>query len=147
MIQKLLSFVTIGIGAMTGLLLQSGRNPAGCPTNCPVLAQPAASSSRILQINFKYNTLAPEFKQQMIDVAPHLASVKGLKWKIWSIDEINQEASGYYLFESEAELNAYLKNVFFVGMGNNPTVSNIVVRKLEILEEPTAITRGPIVAN
>ncbi|PSB57254.1 YdhR family protein, partial [Chamaesiphon polymorphus] len=90
---------------------------------------------------------ASDFKKQMIDVAPVLASVNGLKWKIWSIDETNKEASGYYLFENETKLNTYLKNVFFVGMGNNATVSNIVVKKFEILEEPTAITRGPIGKN
>jgi hypothetical protein len=147
MMQKLYGFIAIGMTAVTGLLLQFSKNPTGVQMNPSVLAQSTVGSNRILQINFKYNTSTPEFKKQMIDVAPLLASVKGLKWKIWSIDEMNQEASGYYLFESESELNTYLKDVFFVGMGNNPTVSNIVVKKLEILEEPTAITRGPIVAN
>jgi Putative mono-oxygenase ydhR len=137
----------IGMTVMTGLLLQSNKNPTVLQINRPALDQSRVGSNHILQINFKYNTSTPEFKKQMIDVAPLLASVKGLKWKIWSIDEMNQEASGYYLFENEAELNTYLKDVFFVGMGNNRTVSNIVVKKLEILEEPTAITRGPIVAD
>jgi hypothetical protein len=135
------------MAALVGLLLQSNKNPAELQINHPMLAKSTVGSNRVLQINFKYNTSTPEFKKQMVNVAPLLASVKGLRWKIWSIDEMNQEASGYYLFESEAELNSYLKDVFFVGMGNNPTVSNIVVKKLEILEEPTAITRGPIVAN
>jgi hypothetical protein len=137
----------IGMTVMTGLLLQSNKNPTGLQINRPAPAQSRGGSNRILQINFKYNTSTTEFKKQMIGVAPLLASVKGLKWKIWSIDEMSQEVSGYYLFESEAELNTYLKDVFFVGMGNNRTVSNIVVKKLEILEEPTAITRGPIVSD
>ena len=147
MIQKLISFVAIGMTVMTGWLFQTSTNSTGLPANRPVLAQSVVNTTRILQINFKYNSATPEFKKQMLNYAPLLASVKGLRWKIWSIDEMNREASGYYLFESEAELNVYLKNVFFVGMGNNPTVSNIVVKKLEILEEPTAITRGPVVFN
>ena len=147
MIQKLISFVAIGMTVMTGWVFQTSTNSIGLLANRPVLAQSAVNTTRILQINFKYNSATPEFKKQMLNYAPLLASVKGLRWKIWSIDEMNRAASGYYLFESEAELNAYLKNVFFVGMGNNPTVSNIVVKKLEILEEPTAITRGPIDPN
>ena len=147
MIQKLISLVAIGMTVMTGWILQTSSNSTRLPVNRSVLAQSAVNTSRILQIDFKYNSATPEFKKQMLNYAPLLAAVKGLRWKIWSIDEMNREASGYYLFESEAELNAYLKNVFFVGMGNNPTVSNIVVKKLEILEEPTAITRGPIGSN
>ncbi|MBW4550772.1 MAG: YdhR family protein [Aphanocapsa sp. GSE-SYN-MK-11-07L] len=145
-IQKLLSVALIGMtlvaGYLTGII-----NSTKLPLDNRVKAQAATISSRILQINFKYTTSTSDFKKQMLDVAPHLASVKGLKWKIWSIDETNQEASGYYLFENETTLNAYLKNVFFVGMENNTTVNNIVVKKFEILEEPTAMTRGPIGKN
>lgn len=144
-IHKLLSVVVIGITAMAGYL--AGSTTSIEPQIGSQAVQAATTSNRILQINFKYNTSTSDFKQQMLDNAPRLASVKGLKWKIWSMDETNREASGYYLFENETALDAYLKNVFFVGMGNNPTVSNIVVKKFEILEEPTSMTRGPISKN
>jgi Putative mono-oxygenase ydhR len=143
MVQKLLAVNVIGITAIIGYL--SGTIASIMPpVDSQATAQVATITNRILQINFKYNTSTSDFKKQMLDNAPLLASVKGLRWKIWSMDETNREASGYYLFENEATLNAYLNNVFLVGMGNNPTVSNIVVKKFEILEEPTALTRGPI---
>jgi hypothetical protein len=146
MVQKLLAVTVIGITAIVGYL--SGTiTPIESPVDSQATAQAATITNRILQINFKYNTSTSDFKKQMLDYAPLLAAVKGLRWKIWSMDETNREASGYYLFENEAALDAYLNNVFFVGMGNNPTVSNIVVKKFEILEEPTAYTRGPIGKN
>jgi hypothetical protein len=145
--QQLLSSIVIGIIAMAGWLLASLVLPGNIQTYNQSLAQASANSNRILQINFKYNISTAEFKQQMLDNAPRLAAVKGLKWKIWSMDEVNREASGYYLFENEAAIDNYLDRVFFVGMGNNPTVSNIVVKKLSILEEPTAITHGLVGKN
>ncbi len=144
--QKLLAVTVIGMTGIVGHL--SGAISSIKPeVNSQATAQAATIANCILQINFKYNTSTSDFKKQMLDNAPRLASVKGLRWKIWSIDETTREASGYYLFDNETVLNAYLNNVFFVGMGNNPTVSDIVVKKLAILEEPTEITRGPIGKN
>ncbi|OCQ89940.1 hypothetical protein BCD64_18545 [Nostoc sp. MBR 210] len=136
--------MAIAISAITGWLLDNTSPWIKPQSNNQAMAQTITNSMRILQINFKYKTSTAEFKQQMLEHAPRLAAVQGLRWKIWSIDEINREANGYYLFENEIVLNNYLDNVFFVGMGNNPTVSNIGVKKFEILQEPTAITRGPI---
>lgn len=103
-----------------------------------------STSSRILQINFKYNNSTSDFRKQMKDVAPRIAKAPGLRWKIWSIDEGNKEASGFYLFEDEKSLNNYVENIFNVGMRNNSAISNIVVKKFNILEDPTIVTRGPI---
>jgi hypothetical protein len=135
MFRRRLGFFMLGIAGM--LVCHIGVQASSDNVN-------RGNSMHVLQINFKYNTTTPEFKRNMLSNAPRLAAVRGLRWKIWSFDETNREASGYYLFDSEATIDAYLNNVFFIGMGNNPTVSNIVVKKFEILEEPTAITRGPI---
>jgi hypothetical protein len=145
--QQLLGSIVIGIMATIGWLLGSLDLPFNIRGQNQSFAQVSANSNRVLQINFKYNISTTEFKQQMLDNAPRLAAVKGLKWKIWSMDDAKREASGYYLFENEAAIDNYLDRVFFAGMRNNPTVSNIVVKKLEILEEPTAITRGPVGKN
>lgn len=145
--QQLLGSIVVGITATIGWLLGSLDLKFNIREQNQSFAQVSANSNRVLQINFKYNISTTEFKQQMLDNAPRLAAVKGLKWKIWSMDEAKREASGYYLFENEAAIDNYLDRVFFAGMGNNPTVSNIVVKKLEILEEPTAITRGPVGKN
>jgi Putative mono-oxygenase ydhR len=145
--QQLLGSIVIGIMATIGWLLGSLDLPFNIRAQNQSFAQVSANSNRVLQINFKYNISTTEFKQQMLDNAPRLAAVKGLKWKIWSMDDAKREASGYYLFENEAAIDNYLDRVFFAGMRNNPTVSNIVVKKLEILEEPTAITRGPVGKN
>lgn len=144
--QQLLGYIVIGIVVVSGFLLSLSFSSKIQAQN-KSLVQALDNSNRILQINFKYNTSTAEFKQQMLDVAPRLAMVEGLKWKIWSMDEANREASGYYLFENEVAIDNYLNQVFFVGLGNNPTVSNIAVKKLEILEEPTLITRGPVGRN
>jgi hypothetical protein len=145
--QQLLGSIVIGITAVTAWLSGNLGFLGKIQPQNQSLAQASASSNRILQISFKFNTSTAEFRQQMLDNAPRLAAIKGLKWKIWSMNEADQEASGYYLFENEAAIDNYLNRVFFVGMGNNPTISNIVVKKLEILEEPTLITNGPVGKN
>ncbi|ALF54979.1 hypothetical protein ACX27_22585 [Nostoc piscinale CENA21] len=115
--QKILCFVAIAISAITGWLLGHTSPWIKLQSKDQAMAQTMTNSMRILQINFKYKTSTAEFKQQMLEHAPRLAAVKGLKWKIWSIDETNREANGYYLFENEIALNNYLDNVFFCWYG------------------------------
>lgn len=101
-------------------------------------------SGRILPINFTYTVPTSEFTHKMAQSAPMIAAVSGLRWKIWAINEAEQEASGLYFFEHEEALNGYLEEVFAVGMAHNPMVSNIRIQRFAILEDITAMTRGPV---
>lgn len=66
---------------------------------------------RILQLNFKFNSSPTEYKQAVSPLATAVASVPVCRWKIWILDEENNEAGGIYLFGDEASVQSYLEGL------------------------------------
>ncbi len=60
------------------------------------------------------------------------------------MNEKDQEAGGIYLFEDEASLNAFLGGPIVAYLSSNPALSDIAVKTFDVMEEPTAITKGPV---
>ena len=101
-------------------------------------------SEKVLHINFKFNVSGAEYKQAVAPLADDVAAVAGLRWKIWTINEAESEAGGFYLFDDEASVNAYLESPIVEGIVKHPALSDFSVKQFDVLEELTAITRGPI---
>jgi hypothetical protein len=99
---------------------------------------------QILQCNFKFKVPRSELEKAFMQTAQPIANVKGLQWKIWGVNEAEKSAAGIYLFKDDASLQAYLKGEIMAGMSNNPAVSNVEIKVLEVLPQPTKITHGPI---
>ena len=99
---------------------------------------------KILQCNFKFKVPRSELEKAFIQTAQPIANVKGLQWKIWGVNEAEKSAAGIYLFKDDASLQAYLKGEIMTGMNSNPAVSNVEIKVLEVLPQPTKITRGPV---
>ena len=51
---------------------------------------------------------------------------------------------GIYLFDDEESARAYLEGPIIAAMKSLPILSELSVTSSSVLEEPTAITRGPI---
>jgi hypothetical protein len=107
----------------------------------PAAAQPTAAP-RLLEISFAYTIPTPDFRARMDAAAPLLATVPGLVWKVWAIDEAARRASGVYLFRDEAAAERYLAEVFGPHMGSNPALSGIAIRRYGVMEQATRITGG-----
>ena len=101
-------------------------------------------SERILQLNFKFNVSEADYKQAVAPLADDIAAVAGLRWKVWLINEAENEAGGIYLFDNEASVNAYLESPLVAGIVSHPALSDFSVKQFDVMEEQTAITRGPI---
>ena len=101
-------------------------------------------SERVLWINFKFNVSGVEYKQAVAPLANDIAAFAGLRWKVWTINEVESEAGGFYVFDDEASVNAYLDSPIVDGIVNHPALSDFSVKQFDVLEEQTAITRGPI---
>ena len=102
-------------------------------------------SQRILQINFKYNDLtAAEFEQAVDPMAEPIAQVDGLRWKIMMHNEGEAEAGGVYLFADADTLNAFLAGPLVAQVVNHPALSDFSVKQFGIMDESTAICRGPV---
>ena len=98
-------------------------------------------SSKILQINYKLSGPSAEYEKENLPYAQPIADIPGLRWKVWIINEDQGEAGGIYLFNDEAALEAYLAGPIIAEMKGDPTLS---IKAFDVIEELTAITRGPV---
>lgn len=101
-------------------------------------------SGKILQIDFKFNMSERDYERALTPLADDIAAVPGLLWKVWLINEVQSEAGGIYLFEDEASLDAYLHGPIMAGVSAHPALSGFSVKRFDVMEDLTAVTRGPV---
>jgi len=101
-------------------------------------------AAKILQINFKFSVTRAEFEQVALSLAGEFAKLAGLRWKVWLMNESENEAGGIYLFENESSLKAYLEGPLAAQVMSHPALSEISAKQFDVLDEQTAITRGPV---
>ena len=101
-------------------------------------------SARMLQLNFQFSVTGAEYEAAVSPLAENFASLDGLLWKVWMINEAEGEAGGIYLFEDEGSLQAYLDGPLAAGVIGHPALSEFSVKRFDVMEAVTGITRGPI---
>jgi len=99
---------------------------------------------KILQVNFKFNVTKAEYEQAVTPLADKFATVNGLVWKIWIMNETESEAGGIYFFDNDSSLKAYLDGPLAAAVSSHPALSNMSVKQFDVMDEITAITRGPV---
>lgn len=77
-------------------------------------------------------------------MASEFADVPGCRWKIWLMNEANNEAGGIYLFDDEATLSTFLSSPLVSAVTSHPALSNFSVKQFDTLEAISKITRAPI---
>ncbi len=114
---------------------------------------------RILQVNYKFpkpfKDVPQEQKEKLMEVtvegAKHIATVPGLRWKIYLQNPEKGEVGGIYLFEDEASLKAYLNGPIMTqrkqgkfGDGKRvfSPIIDVTIKQFEVVDEPTKITNG-----
>jgi hypothetical protein len=98
----------------------------------------------IVQINFKFDGSKDEYLKVFRDVAPPIAATAGLRWKIWPWNDQERVGGGVYLFEDASSAQAFLTGPIAAGLGQNPALSEVSVKQFEVLEDLTAVCRGPV---
>jgi hypothetical protein len=101
-------------------------------------------SQKVLQVNFTFMTSRADLETAWLEIAPLLADVPGLRWKVWLMNEAERQAGGLYLFESETAVHSYLDGPIVAALKANPSICNISVKLFDVLESHSAITRGPV---
>lgn len=101
-------------------------------------------AGRILQLNFKLSVSRAEYEQALSPLVSDFAALAGLRWKIWFINEAESEAGGIYLFDDEASVKAYLEGPLAAQVTSHPALSDFSVKQFDVMEDETAITRGPV---
>jgi hypothetical protein len=100
----------------------------------------------ILQVNFKLNVSVPEYHEICEAFVPALADIPGMQWKIWLLNEAEGEAGGVYLFDSDESLQRYLASPVIAKVKSHPAFREISVKIFGVIEDMTALTRGPVAA-
>jgi hypothetical protein len=101
----------------------------------------------IVIVNFRLDGISEQqYRKMCDDVAPAFAEVRGLVSKVWLADTADGIYGGIYTFDSAAAVAAFLTSELFTAVGETPGLANISVRRLGVLEEPTAVTRGLVAA-
>lgn len=101
-------------------------------------------SPKLLQVNFKLNSSTAEYQGHCQSIAQAFADVPGLTWKVWILNEAENEAGGIYLFEDERALLGFLSGPLSAKAKSNPMLSNFTAKVFDVMEEATAKTRGPV---
>ena len=76
--------------------------------------------------------------------AQPIAAVPGLIWKVWLMNEADQEAGGIYLFESLEAAEAFVNSPAVADFAAHPSISDINAKMFEAVESLSLITRGPL---
>ena len=101
-------------------------------------------SGKILQLNFKFSVTGDEYEKAVAPLAKEFAALSGLRWKIWMINEAEQEAGGIYLFKDEASAKAYLEGPLAAQVMKHPALSDFSAKLFDVMGDVTKITRGPV---
>jgi len=101
-------------------------------------------SKTVLQINFKFSVTPAELAEAFAPLAEPIAKLPGLRWKIWSLNEATSEFAGIYLFDDAGSVQAYLEGPIIAEVSNHPALSDISVKQFGVIDEFSAITRGPV---
>jgi Putative mono-oxygenase ydhR len=101
-------------------------------------------STKILQINFRLKASTSEYQTLCQSVAQAIASVPGLRWKIWILNDREKQAGGIYLFESEGALTDFLSGPLATQVKNHPALSDFSAKVFDVMDDVTAATRGPV---
>lgn len=104
-------------------------------------------SGRIMQLNFKFSVSGSEYEQAVSPLASQFAAVAGLRWKIWMMNEPENEAGGIYMFEDEASVNAFLEGPLAAQVTNHPALSEFSVKQFDVMGHLSEVTRGPVQAG
>ena len=99
---------------------------------------------RILQINYKLSGSVSSFMKESKPVADALMAVAGLRWKIWLVNEAEQEGGGIYLFDDSAAVETFLTGPIVAKLKSHSAIRSVQIKQFDAWEELTKVTRGPI---
>ena len=100
-------------------------------------------AKKILLTTFNLSVSRVEYEQAVSQLAKEFAELGGLRWKVWVMNEAAREAGGILLFEDEASVRAYLEGPLAAQVKAHKALSNFSVKQFDVMDELTAITRGP----
>jgi len=101
-------------------------------------------SHQILQVNFKFNVSREQYEDTVSPMAQDFAEVPGCLWKIWLMNEADNEAGGIYLFADEASMEKFKGSPLVASVLSHPALGDFSIKQFEVLEKISRVTRAPL---
>jgi hypothetical protein len=108
------------------------------------MSEKSATASTILHLRFKLRVPPDVLLAKSREAANVIASVEGLIWKIWVMQEEEFELGGIYLFANREAAEAYLNHPVIQALCLNPAVVSTQSQIWDIEDSLSAITRAPL---
>jgi hypothetical protein len=108
------------------------------------MSEKSATSYTVLHLRFTLRVPLHVFVAHSREAASTIASVQGLIWKIWVLQEKEFEMGGVYLFANRETAEAYLNHPVIQAMSSNPAVVSTQSQIWEVDSSLSALTRAPL---
>src|SRR5215468_10777494 len=101
-------------------------------------------SAAVLHLRFKLRVPPGAVLAQSREAATIIASVEGLIWKMWVMQEEEFEMGGMYLFANRETAEAYLNHPVVQAVCSNPAVVSTQSQLWDVESSLSALTRAPL---
>ena len=108
------------------------------------MSENASPAYAVLNLRFKLQVPADVLLVNSRKAASAIASVDGLIWKIWLVQEQGDAIGGVYLFASRECATAYLNHPVIQTLCSNPAVIASDSQIWDVERSLSAITRAPL---
>jgi len=108
------------------------------------MSEESVTTYAVLHLRIKLRVSPPALLAQSREVASVAASVEGLIWKIWILQEEQFEMGGVYLFADREAAEAYLNHPIIQVLTSNPAVVSTQSQLWDVENSLSALTRAPL---
>jgi len=108
------------------------------------MSEKSAISYTVLHLQFKLRVPPDVVLAQSREAAAIIASVEGLIWKIWLLQEEKFEMGGMYLFANRETAEAYLNHPVVQAVCSSPAVVSSQSQLWDVESSLSAFTRAPL---
>jgi len=108
------------------------------------MSEKSHTTYTILHLRFKLRVAPDVFLAKSREAATIIASVEGLIWKIWVLQQEEFEMGGVYLFASRETAKAYLNHPVSQAVRSNPAVVSSQSQLWDVESSLSALTLAPL---
>jgi len=108
------------------------------------MSEKSATTYTVLHLRFKLRVAPKAFLAKSREATTIIASVEGLIWKIWVLQEEEFEMGGIYLFANRKTAEAYLNHTVIHAVRSNPAVMSSQSQLWDVESSLSALTRAPL---
>jgi putative monooxygenase ydhR len=108
------------------------------------MSEKSATTYTVLHLRFKLQVPPQVLLAECEEATTVIASVEGLIWKIWVLQQEEYEVGGIYLFANRETAEAYLNHPVVQAVRSNPAVVSTQAELWDVESALSALTRAPL---